>query len=394
MSRSVSSGRPLTIILVTHYFPSKGGGGIEIVAFELARRLIETSGARVIWFASDTTPPPELPEMSCRPVKAWNFTQRRFGLPFPLWTPRCLPQLWRAIGSADVVHLHDSLYAGNLLAACMAKLRRKPVVVTQHIGLVPYRSRMVRGLMSLANRMVAARLLSRADSVVFISRAVREYYDRLCRWRRVPHFVPNGVDTRLYRPATTTERLQARHSLGLREGEPVLIFVGRFVEKKGLPLIRDLAGATSQAVWLFAGSGPIDPRDWQLPNVRVFQGRSHESLRELLWAADLLVLPSVGEGFPLVVQEAMASGLPCLISSETLEGYPEAGALLLNEPLGGAARQCWVSRLNAVLAREEPLPGSARLVEFAQQHWSWRPAVDFYRQEFAALAPSGRGISG
>jgi glycosyltransferase involved in cell wall biosynthesis len=241
--------------------------------------------------------------------------------------------------------------------------------------------------MSVANRVLAARLLSRADSVVFISRAVREYYDRLCRWRQAPHFVPNGVDTRLYRPATTAERLEARRSLGLQEDQPVLIFVGRFVEKKGLPLLKDLAGATPRATWLFAGSGPLNPLEWKLPNVRVFQGRTRESLRELLWAADLLVLPSVGEGFPLVVQEAMACGVPCLISRETLEGYPEAGAVVLNEPLGDAARQCWESRLSAVLAHEEALPGSARLAEFARQHWSWRPAVEFYQQQFAALAP-------
>jgi glycosyltransferase involved in cell wall biosynthesis len=325
-----------------------------------------------------------LPEISYRPVKAWNFTERRFGIPFPLWTPRCVPQLWRAIGSADVVHVHDALYAGNLVAALIAKLRRKPVVVTQHIGLVPYRSRVVRGLMSLANRIIAARLLNRADSVVFISWAVREYYDGLCRWRRPPHLVPNGVDTRLYRPPTPAERLQARSTLGLQESVAVLIFVGRFVEKKGLPLLQYLASATPQVVWLFAGDGPMNPRDWNLPNVRVFQGRSRESLRELLWAADLLVLPSVGEGFPLVVQESTACGLPSLISSETLQGYPQAGALVLSEPLGGDARQRWLSRLNSVLARSEPLAESARLAEFAQRHWSWRPAVGFYQQEFAA----------
>lgn len=385
MSGSAPFSRPLTIVLVTHYFPSKGGG-VEIVAFELARRLVDKTGAHIIWFASDTTPPPDMPGMSYRPVRSWNFAERRFGIPFPLWNPLCIPVLWRAIGAADVVHLHDTLYAGNLVAACIAKLRRKPIVVTQHIGLVPYRSKVVRGLMSVANRTFAARVLSRADSVTFISRAVRDYYDGLCRWRRPPHFVPNGVDTSLYRPATPAERLQARRSLGLDDDATVFIFVGRFVEKKGLPLLRSLGSATPRAVWLFAGHGPMNPQSWQLPNVHVFSGRSRESLRELLWAADLLVLPSVGEGFPLVVQEATACGLPCLVSSETLKGYPEAGGLVLSEPLNGAAQQRWTSRLNAVLARSEALPESAGLAEFASRHWSWQPAVGFYQNQFMSLA--------
>ncbi|MGH8260742.1 MAG: glycosyltransferase family 4 protein [Steroidobacteraceae bacterium] len=194
----------------------------------------------------------------------------------------------------------------------------------------------------------------------------------------------------MYRLPSVQERERARASLGIEDGEAAFIFVGRFVEKKGLALLSRLACATPQVRWLFAGRGPLDPVKWELPNVSVFRGRSRETLRDLLWAADLMVLPSVGEGFPLVVQEATACGLPSLISAPTLDGFPAAKGLLFCEALGPGAEERWASRLRAIAAGREARPTPEALAAFAARHWSWEPILDFYRQRFAALAASDR----
>ncbi len=371
--------QPQPVVLVTHYFPDQGGG-VEIVAFELARRLAER-GMPITWFASATTPAPNVERLDCRPVPAWNLLERRFGIPWPVWGPASFFALWRAIGAARAVHVHDSLYMGNIMAACIARLRRKRLVVTQHIGLVPYRKAFLRRLMAFANSVVSVPLLRRADSVAFISQSVREYYDQRCRWRVPPHFVPNGVDTELYCPPADPERHAARARLRIGEGEKAFLFVGRFVEKKGLSLLERLARAMPGSRWLFAGDGPIDPERWGLGNVQVFRGRRRESLRELMWATDLLVLPSVGEGFPLVVQEATAAGLPCIVSAETLAGYPPAQSLLLSEALGADAEPRWLARLKAVRDGRETPPEPAALASFAAEHWSWLKAVQFYEKQ-------------
>lgn len=371
---------PAGVVLVTHYFPAQGGG-VEAVAFEIARGLA-ARGMSIVWFASATTAPPVAERLDCRPVAAWNLLERRFGIPWPVWSPASLCAMWRAIGAARAVHLHDSLYMGNVMAACIAKLRRKRLVVTQHIGFVPYRSAFLRRVMAIANSVVSVPLLRRAECVVFISETVRQYYEERCRrWRAPPHFVPNGVDLELFHPASAPERRAARASLKIGEDAKVFLFVGRFVEKKGLQLLERLARALRATQWLFAGNGPIDPEQWGLDNVRVFRDRRHESLRELMWAADLLVLPSVGEGFPLVVQEATAAGLPSIVSTETLAGYPPAQKLLLSEALGHDAESRWVRRLEAIRTGREPLPEGSELARFAVEHWSWLKAVQFYENE-------------
>src|SRR4029077_19092998 len=116
---------------------------------------------------------------------------------------------------------------------------------------------------------------------------------------------------------------------GVAPGHPLFLFLGRFVEKKGLPVLRELAQRLPQVRLLLAGWGPIDPAAWGLPNVTVVRSPSTGELSALYQAADLLLLPSVGEGFPRSVQEAMACGTPALVGSETAAGCPGSEGVLL-----------------------------------------------------------------
>ena len=124
----------LRVALVTHYFPAHRGG-VEAVAGELAARLQASGDADIAWHASDTDPAP--PGIRSVPARAWNVTERCLGFPYPLWSPGALAALARAVKAADAVHLHDCLYLPNLFAFVVARLARRPVIVTQHIGADP-----------------------------------------------------------------------------------------------------------------------------------------------------------------------------------------------------------------------------------------------------------------
>jgi len=61
-------------------------------------------------------------------------------------------------------------------------------------------------------------------------------------------------------------------------GRKIVLFVGRFVRKKGFHIIESLARRFPQALWIFVGSGPEDPSSWGHPNVRVVGRVDHEHL--------------------------------------------------------------------------------------------------------------------
>ncbi|HEY1425065.1 MAG TPA: glycosyltransferase family 4 protein, partial [Caulobacteraceae bacterium] len=223
----------MRLLTVSNFFDSHRGG-LEIVAGRLARELA-ARGFEVTWLASDTTPAPDEPRMRCVPARVWNVAERRLGVPWPVLSPGSVLRLWREVKAADAVLLHDALYMASVVTFLAAKAHRRPLVIVQHIGQIPYRSAVLRGLMALANRVVAAPVLSGADRVVFISQFVRSYFGRL-KFRAPPQLVFNGVDTEVFRPACSGERAAARARFGL--AGPVALFVGRFVEKKGVEILR------------------------------------------------------------------------------------------------------------------------------------------------------------
>lgn len=360
------------ILLVTHFYPSHRGG-VEIGAGKVAN-LLASRGYKITWAASDIdSPPTSCTEMEYLPMQAHNTLEWKLGIPFPIWSRKALAQLRRAIKSADLVHIHESLYLGNGVAARTATSMGIPYLVTQHIGFIPYKSSILRTVLTLANKVVAMPILKQASAVCFVSETTQRYFQGLGLAAKPGELIPMGVDTEIFTPDGPADRAV----LGFNEKQPLCIFVGRFVEKKGLPIIRQLAEANPSIQWALVGHGPIDPTRWQLPNVKVFGGLSGATLAPVYRAADLFVMPSVGEGYPAVVQESMACGTPVLISTETAEGYTPAQPYLHSVPAADLSE--WTKTTMDLLSDTDALRAtSPALVSFARTHWSLEACVNRY----------------
>jgi glycosyltransferase involved in cell wall biosynthesis len=297
-------------------------------------------------------------------MAAWNGTERRTGVPFPVLGPGLLSTAMRWARWADVVHVHDCLYLTSWAAGIAAALTRTPYLITQHVSLVAHPSGLVRGVQRAVYRLAGRPLLRRAAKVLVVNGTVAGFVrDHGVRRDDVAHFA-NGVDAALFRPAGSgAERAGLRRRLGLPADRVLVLFVGRLVEKKGFGLL--LAAADPAYDLVFAGDGSdlklLDGR----PGVHHLGALPPAELADVYRACDVFALPSESEGFPLTVQEAMASGLPVVTSDDP--GYAPYG--LDREHVTLVPRE--VGRLRAAL---RSLAGDAARRERSGA-WSRRFAV-------------------
>jgi len=382
----------MRILMSSHYFSSHQGG-VELVADHLYRQFT-AHGNLVRWMAGDATPAPETigqSEPDALPI--FNFVESRIGLPFPIPTLRALRKISRGVREADIVLLHDCLYFHNIAAFLLARMHRVPVAVIQHTRLAPFRNPLLNLLMSASTAVFTRPMLARADRVVFISETTHAFFEDV-GFLSEPGVIFNGVDADLYRPAADGERNALRLHFELPPDIPVVLFVGRFVEKKGLAAMREMVEMRPDWLWAFAGWGPLDPSNWNLPNVHVFSGLRGSSIASLYRACDALVLPSWGEGFPLVIQEALASALPVICSAETLEADPALSSVVHGAPVfpGDGRRTAlgFVAALDEILFSAHSTDAGRN---FALSRYSWSRAAERYLAILTQLCPTPLSVS-
>jgi glycosyltransferase involved in cell wall biosynthesis len=266
-----------------------------------------------------------------------------------------------------VVVIHYALYCTTIVSMAFAKMQRKPVILVQHVAEIAFASAVMRRVMALANRLVARPMLRRADQVVFISDTVRQYFAAY-NMKRPPLLQFNGVDTAVFHPGEAE-----RAAFGLPASGLLVAFVGRFVEKKGLSILQAVARRCPQVHFALAGAGPIDPRRWNLPNVHLLGPLPPERIAALFRSADCLLLPSVGEGYPLVIQEALAVGLAVICGEESARADPAASLWLLGvevdlqDVAGSAARISGI--LNGIGV--QPVASREAMIDYSQRQYSW-----------------------
>lgn len=155
--------------------------------------------------------------------------------------------------------------------------------------------------------------------IVAVSRRVK---DEIVRHYGVPagdiEVIYNGVDAAEFRPSAEARRL-IRNQIGADEGEYLLLFCGTGFKRKGLGYAVAAVDRVPSAKLVVAGegSGPAHPRV-------LYLGRRTD-VSHLYAAADALILPALYDPFPNVCLEAMATGIPVILSrvagvSEIVDG--------------------------------------------------------------------------
>ena len=168
----------------------------------------------------------------------------------------------------------------------------------------------------------ACRFASRhPDGIVVNSRTGYEHHRRLGYRARAWFFIPNGIDTGRFRP-DAAERARIRRQLGMPPAAPLIGFAARVDPMKDhgtfLRAAAVLARQRPDVRFLLAGDGtqPGGPIDGLVHRAglgpRLLRLGPWADMAGLTAALDVATSVSLGEGFPNVVAEALACGVPCV----------------------------------------------------------------------------------
>ena len=376
-------GRPLRIALLTHSVNPRGG---VVHTLELAEAL-QAAGVDVTVFAPATTGERMFRQIGCEVIL--------------VPTAQTLPGVEAMVSSRiaafvalfrsmlrhrgfDVFHAQDSI-SGNALA----NLRDQGVI---H-GFV----RTVHHLDHFDNPRLAAwqqRAFAEADQVFCVSRTWQEAM-------RLHHsidagLVPNGVNLQRYSavPQPGDARVGVLH--GLRAGTPVILAVGGIEQRKNtqrlleafVQLRATLGRGTAQLV--IAGGASLLDHDDYVAGFHALLARHGAQddvvltgpvrdvdMPPLLRLASVVAMPSLREGFGLVVLEALASGTPVVVSriapfTEYLADAPVAWA----DPMDAAS-------IAAALGQALDAPAITRLPDVCQR-FSWQASAAAHLRYYQA----------
>jgi len=135
------------------------------------------------------------------------------------------------------------------------------------------------------------------------------------------HVIPNGVNLGEYNPALHSHRAEIRSRHGIPDDAPLFLFVGSGFERKGVASLLEAFVKVPRGILLVIGRDKNAARYVRMARrlglaERVIFLGAIPNVKPYYGAADAFVLPTLYDPFPNVVLEAMASGLPAVISDK------------------------------------------------------------------------------
>lgn len=353
-----------------NYLPHPGG--LEVMVWSIARRLAMRHDVVLVTSAyAGRSGVSHEDGMEVHRLPALHGSES-LSVPYPVPTGRGLRAALAAADGASVVHAHGALYLQTQMGRHIAARSRAPMVLTEHVGFVEYRRALLNAVQGLAWRLIGDRVVRRADAVVACSGRVQRWLaDRSGHDIR---YVPNAVDLERFRPRATAERAAGRRSFNLPEHEPLVLFVGRESAKKNLEVV--LRGPRANHTLVVCGGNR------SLAGERIIDLGivPYQRMPELFGCVDVVAHPASGEGFPLAVLEAVASGIPVVLLWD--EGYapvlPRRYVIACDDPSE-------IGRQVAALIADEPTRHGLAIEgrRWAERHWSWDAAAAAYEEIYS-----------
>ncbi len=304
-------------ILTWNYLPNKAGG-TEIATQNISRFLTYRKHEIIIVTSRDAELPGLSYEEDIRIFRIGFTGGRNFITKLFKYTSYCFKAaILIKRFKPDIIHA-QALWTG--LPALIGKIITGRPYVVWCQGSDIYFPRQFKGIL-------AKLVLKNAGAVIALTYDMKKRIQTICD--RDINIIGNGVDLVKF---GRYSRKEARYQLGIREDEKVIIFVGSLTPVKGVQYLIEamniIRHSHPSVRLLLVGDGMerqiletlVSVMDLG-QNITFFGRVKNDEVPKYIAASDVFVLPSLSEGFPLTVAEAMAAGLP--VVSTQVRGLSE-----------------------------------------------------------------------
>jgi N-acetyl-alpha-D-glucosaminyl L-malate synthase BshA len=299
----------MKIAILVSGFPPDRIGGMEIASYNIAKHLADNGHSIHVITSSYSKYHLNEDKFVVHPV---NMMGTKIVGPF--FDQRKILPIIKKI-SPEIVHAQGISTSGisGFTAFLIKNLLKIPYVVYGRGGDVyPFK----------AEKILVKAILNEADSIIALTESMKKEMQKISNKEIV--VIPNGIDMNRFNDPS----LNFSESLNTGEKEKIVIFVGNLRPEKGLRyLIKAMKYVTKKNLnirLLLVGEGSQKENLKKLANKLdiedkvTFSGKvSVEKIPVYLKNSDIFVLPSLHEGFPNVLLEAMASGLPVVATNVT-----------------------------------------------------------------------------
>lgn len=220
----------------------------------------------------------------------------------------------------DLIVVTNYAYFTELIALLYIKLKRIPYCMEVDGGIIRNEKWLMKKFKTFLIKGARGYISPSKDTDKFLV-----YYgadkDKIYRYP----FTSIKESDLLKRSLTIDEKIQIRKGLGIKE-EKVVISVGQFIHRKGYDILLKACENIGDKIGVYIiGGKPTDEylnlkEELNLTNVYFIDFKTKEEIKEYYKAADLFVLPTREDIWGLVINEAMAYGLPVITTNKCVAG--------------------------------------------------------------------------
>jgi glycosyltransferase involved in cell wall biosynthesis len=306
--------KEMRICMFSYYFPPQYSGA-ALQAISLAKKL-KARGVETAFLTANHDNLPATDEIDGFTVYRVSEKRGKYGEAL-LWR-----NMWRLLRREktdfDIIHSHGAYLRNSFIGLLSRVLRKKSIVK------VSLADNDLHGLGKGKSGWLHKKFITMIDRYVSISKEITDELMRYGFARGKIWEIPNGVDTERFAPVNEGKTL-LRKKYGLPEESLMLLYVGVVDERKNVKwLIEEWERLSPNYPGFLVVVGPVSREDRDLSlykslkdyentlRGKLFMIQYTDWIEDFYRMADMFILPSMNEGMPNVILEAMSTGLPCL----------------------------------------------------------------------------------